>query len=95
MDYVTKMQLGDILGLAGIVLGLIGIAATIWAAFDARRQRSKREIAVIAANAVIDRTYGLLLGLKPSIAPLGKAHVDAVNDGLSAINAQRDTLKGL
>jgi len=83
-----EMALGD-------VLGLVGIAATIWAAYDARRQRSIREKAVIAANAVIDRTYGLLIGLKPTIASLAPAHVAAVDDGLAAINAQRVALKDL
>lgn len=84
-----------LLGIGGIVIGLIGVLATIWAAIDARRQRSEREKAVIAAHAVIERTYGLLIGIKPLIQPLGNAHIAAIDDGLSAINQQRTELKKL
>ncbi|MCA7888579.1 hypothetical protein LGM58_35950 [Burkholderia contaminans] len=83
------------LGLAGIILGVVGIGATIWAAFDARKQRSAREKAVLAATNVIERTYGLLVGIKPSVASSGSMPIDAINDGLAAINAQRDELKNL
>lgn len=83
------------LGLAGLVLGVLGLAATVWAACDARRQRSAREKAVIAAHAVIERTYGLLIGIKPFVDPLGAEHKAALNDGLQAINQQRGRLEGL
>jgi hypothetical protein len=83
------------LGVAGCALGFLGLAATIWAACDARRQRSKREKAVIAAHSVIERTYGMLILIKPIVEPLGPAYTDAVNDGLAAINQQRDGLADL
>jgi hypothetical protein len=83
------------IGIGGLVLALFGLLATIVSAFDLRRQRSKREKAVIAAFSVIERTYGLLIGIKPFVAPLGKMHLDAVNDGLEAINQQRSTLTKL
>jgi len=82
-------------GVTGLGLGIAGLAATIWAALDARRQRTNREKAVIVAFSVIERTYGLLIGMKPSIAGLGKMHLDAMNDGLEAINQQRSTLEKL
>jgi apolipoprotein N-acyltransferase len=85
----------DWIGIWGLVLAIIGLSATIVSALDLRRQRSKREKAVIAAFSVIERTYGLLVGIKPFVAPLGKAHLDAVNDGLEAINQQRNTLNRL
>jgi hypothetical protein len=83
------------MGIAGLILGFIGVAATIWAAYDGRRQRGKRETAVIAANAVVERTYGLLIGMKPAIATLGQSYEAAVNDGLDAINERRDALSKL
>ena len=83
------------LGVAGVVLGIIGVAGTIWAAHDARRQRNRREKAVIAAHAVIERAYGLLIGIKPFVAPLGNAHEAAINNGLEAIDQQRDSLTEL
>jgi hypothetical protein len=83
------------LGIGGLILGFIGVMATIWAAFDARRQRNEREKAVIVAYSVIERTYGLLIALKPSVAPLGTPHVAAIEDGLLAINQQRSELKKL
>jgi len=83
------------LGLAGLMLGAIGLWATIWAAMDARRQRSAREKAVIAAHAVVERTYGLLIGLKPGVAPPGTPAERAINDGLEAINQRRSSLADL
>jgi hypothetical protein len=83
------------LGTAGCALGFLGLATTIWATLDARRQRSKREKAVITAHAVIERTYGLLIGIKPSVAALGEDHEKAVNNGLSAIDKQRERLDNL
>jgi uncharacterized YccA/Bax inhibitor family protein len=83
------------LGVAGCLLGALGLLATILAAIDARRQRSARETAVIAAHAVIERTYGLLIGIKPFVVPLGPNHVAAIDDGLAAINQQRAGLKQL
>lgn len=77
------------------VFGLVDIVATVGAAIDARRQRSKREKAVMAANTAIERTYGLLIGIKPGVASLGSMTVKVVDDGLEAINAQREALKNL
>jgi len=82
-------------GVGGLLLGFIGVAATIWAAFDARRQRNEREKAVIVAHSVIERTYGLLIGIKPFVAPLGENHLHAIDDGLGAINKQREVLAKL
>ncbi|BCN13357.1 hypothetical protein RPSD_52420 (plasmid) [Ralstonia solanacearum] len=92
---MKDMTQDTILGIAGCVLGAIGIGATFWAAFDARRQRSVREKAVLAAHSVIERSYGLLIGIKPSVAQLGPMAEKAVDDGLTAINAQRDALMKL
>jgi hypothetical protein len=83
------------LGIAGVLLGCLGVTATVWAAIDARRQRVEREKAVIAAHSVIERTYGLLIGMKPFIEPLGDSHLKAVHDGLSAINQARIQLQAL
>ena len=69
--------------------------SAIWAAFDARRQRNEREKAVIVAHSVVERTYGLLIGIKPFVAPLGDMHLAAVNDGLAAINQRRADLDKL
>ena len=50
---------------------------------------------MIAAHSVIERTYGLLIGIKPFVEPLGEAHKAAVNNGLAAIDQQRAGLGGL
>jgi hypothetical protein len=50
---------------------------------------------VIAAHAVIDRTYGLLIGIKPPIIQTFPDFEAAINDGLSAINQQRKNLDAL
>jgi len=80
-------------------VGLVGVLATIavgvWAVVDGRRQRSKRERAVIAAHRMVERTYGLLIGIKPAVEPLGASHVKAINDGLEAINQTRPQLENL
>ncbi|WP_210771969.1 hypothetical protein [Burkholderia aenigmatica] len=89
------MTTDTLLGITGCVLGAFGIAATFWAAYDARKQRSAREKAVIAATSVIERTYGLLIGIKPSVVPLGQPAVKAIDDGLDAINAQRRSFNDL
>ena len=86
---------GCALGFLGLAVGFLGLVATVWAARDARRQRSKREKAVIAAHSVIERTYGLLIGIKPFVMPLGAAQEAAVDDGLQAINQQRAGLADL
>jgi hypothetical protein len=83
------------LGVAGIVLGILGLGATVWAVEDARRQRSAREKAVIAARTVIERAYGLLIGIKPSVITLGAAYEAAINNGLAAIDQQRGNLEKL
>ena len=83
------------IGVLGDALGVLGLGAAVLAFFDARRQRTARERAVIAANAVIERTYGLLIGIKPFVASLGPAHEAAINDGLNAINQQRTTIERL
>lgn len=102
----TEMTPDTWLGIYGLAVGVVGVAATVafgvlgvivavWAVCDARRQRSKREKAVIAAHAVIERTYGLLIAIKPSVVSLGPGHVAAVDDGLQAINQQRAVLDHL
>ena len=100
MTVDTLLGLGGfVVGVVGIFVGLFGVVATVavglWAVIDGRRQRSKREKAVIVANATIERTYGLLIGIKPFVAPLGEAHLAATNDGLAAINQRRASLENL
>jgi hypothetical protein len=75
-------------------LGILGLGVSFFAIIDNRHQRSAREKAVIAAHAVIERTYGLLIGLKPSVETLPNVQT-AINDGLSAVNKERDNLAAL
>jgi uncharacterized membrane protein HdeD (DUF308 family) len=80
----------------GIVLttlfGIAGVVVGIFAVVDARRERSKRERAVIAARALIERNYGMWIVMKPAVS--GQFE-HAINDGLEAINAARTTLEAL
>jgi hypothetical protein len=77
------------------LLGIAGLAASVFAIIDNRRQRSQREKAVIAARATIERIYGLLIGIKPAVAPTRPDVEAAINDGLSAINQERQKLNAL
>jgi hypothetical protein len=93
-----------LIGLIGLFLTVLGLAVSVFAVIDIRRQRSRREKAVIAARSIIERAYASLIHLKPAIVTLGatqpdsgphKAIVTAINDTLEAINQQRDSLKSL
>ena len=75
----------DYIGLIGIAIGVAGI-------FDYRRERLKREKSVIAARALIERMYGMLIVLKPSVS---SSFTPALDDGLGAINEARKDLKQL
>ena len=84
---------GDILS---YIFGLCGLGVSVFAIIDNRRQRTKRERAVLAARAIIERTYGLLIGIKPAAISSPVPGVEAaINDGLFAINQQRETLHRL
>ena len=74
------------------ILGLTGLGVSIFAFLDNRRLRNEREKAVIAARETIGRVYGLLIGIKPAVD--ASVHA-AINDGLAAINQERETLKHL
>ncbi len=84
-----------LLTIAGDILGIIGLGVAVFAIIDNRRQRTKREKAVIAARAVIERTYGTLIGIKPAVKPTLPEVAKAIDDGLSAINQERATLDAL
>jgi hypothetical protein len=93
-----------LIGLIGLIFGILGLAVGVFAAIDIRRQRSRREKAVIAARAVIERAYGSLIHLKAAIVGLGSGQPDsdthkvmlaAINDTLEAINQQRDSIQSL
>ena len=81
--------------LLSILLGILGLVVSVFAIIDNRRQRTKREQAVMAARATIERIYGLLIGIKPAITSTVPGIESAVNDGLSAINQERDKLDAL
>jgi hypothetical protein len=93
------MTLDTALGLAGVILGMIGVIATIvataWAIRDSRMQRSEREKAVIAAWKTVEHVYGVLIGIKPSVASQGDVTIAAINEALDAINVQRAALERL
>jgi hypothetical protein len=92
-----------------LILGLAGLGVSVCAIIDNRRQRTRREKAVIAARSIIERVYGTLIGIKSAITTSAvtdattsavtdattSAVTDAINDGLSAINAERTTLNAL
>jgi hypothetical protein len=82
-------QMIEILGL-GVALAGLGVA--LYAIIDNRRERNRREQAISAARVVIERTYGLLVGIKPAVNPTLPDVGRAIDDGLSAINQQRENL---
>jgi hypothetical protein len=77
------------------ILGLAGLGVSTFAIIDNRRQRNQREKAVIAARTTIERIYGLLIGIKPAVDAEKVTLVAAINDGLSAINKEREKFDAL
>ncbi|WP_429481827.1 hypothetical protein [Paraburkholderia youngii] len=69
----------------------MGVLVAIYGIVDARRERSRREKAVVVVNSLVGRLNGLLIGLKPSLAS-DAAATAAANDGLEAIRLARDDL---
>lgn len=67
------------IGIVGVVIGILGIV-------DARRERRRREKAVVVVNRLVGRLNGLLIGLKPSLVN-DPAATTAANDGLDSIAA--------
>jgi hypothetical protein len=88
------MTMDTFLTIAGVVLAIGGLGVSVFAIIDNRRLRGEREQAVIAAHGVIQRSYGLLIGIKPLVKSLPGAEA-AIDDGLSAINQARATLEKL
>jgi hypothetical protein len=82
------------IGIAGVILAICGLGVSVFAIIDNRRLRGEREKAVIAAHGVIQRSYGLLIGIKPLVLSLPGAEA-AINNGLSAISEARTTLDNL
>jgi hypothetical protein len=87
--------LDTLLGIAGLGASVFAIGVSVFAILDNRRQRKEREKAVIAAHAVIERIYGLLIGIKPAIIPTLPGLEAAINDGLAVINQQRTRIDAL
>jgi len=89
------MSADTIFGIVGTFVGLVGIVISIYAIADSRRQRTGREKAVIAARATIERAYGLLIGIKPGVEPTLPSIAKAIDNGLSAIDQEREELAAL
>ena len=66
-----------------ILIALVGIGIGVFSFFDTRKQRSRREAAMTLTHRILQRTEGILAGIKPSIPD--PAMVTAINDGLAAI----------
>jgi hypothetical protein len=77
--------------LIGWGIGIAGLLVAVYGIVDARRERSKREKAVVVVNRLVGRLNGLLIGLKPSLVADADATA-AANDGLDAIKLARDDL---
>jgi hypothetical protein len=77
------------------LVGMAGLGVALYAIIDNRRERNKREKAISAAREMIERTYGLLIGIKPAVSPTLPEVGKAIDDGLSAINQQREKLASL
>jgi len=77
--------------LIGWGIGLSGVAVAIYGIADARRERSKREKAVVVVNRLVGRLSGLLIGFKTSLVDRPES-MAAANDGLDAIKMAQDDL---
>ncbi len=81
------------IGLGGILVGVLGLAATFYFGFEARRQRTAREKAVIGTTAAIHRAHGLLVGLKA--AEVNEKISTAIGDGLEGLRQAKQILEEL
>lgn len=72
-------------------IGIAVILVAVYGIVDARRERSKREKAVVVMNRLVGRLNGLLIGLKPTLAGDARATA-AVDNGLDAIKVASDDL---
>jgi len=77
------------------LLGLAGLAVSVFAIMDNRRVRNGREKAVIAAREAIARTDGLLHGIKAAVKPILPDVATQIDDGLQAIKEQGEKLDAL
>ena len=75
-------------------IDIIGIAIGICGWWDARRERGKREEAVILALTLIGRLNGALITIKPAVAHIPGVEI-AINDCLDAIKQTRPALEKL
>lgn len=66
-----------------LVLAVVGILTGIGCYLYGNKQRSKKADAVTLVRGIMQRTEGILAGIKPSIAD--PAMVSSINDGIAAI----------
>lgn len=66
-----------------ILIALVGIGIGVFSYFYTRKQRSRREAVVSLTHGILQRTEGILAGIRPSISD--PAMLTAINDGIAAI----------
>ena len=93
-ETLASVSLDTLLGIAGLVVGVIGVGVGGYGIRDGSRQRSRREVAVNAVNRLIGRTEGLLVGIKTSL-PESSPAIVAVNNGLDAVKVAQSDVKAL
>jgi RsiW-degrading membrane proteinase PrsW (M82 family) len=76
-----------------LVLAVVGIGIGVIFYFYGRNQGSKKVAAVTLVRGIMQRTEGILAGIKPSISD--PAMISAINDGLAAISKASKQLEAI
>ena len=75
------------------IIALVCIGVAVFLFLDARKLRARREAAVTLTHRILQRTEGILAGIRPSISDPGMVAV--INDGLAAINKASKQLEAI
>ncbi|GEM_PF-5760822 len=76
-----------------LIIAIVGIVFGVIFFLYGKRQGSKRSTAVTLVRGVMQRTEGILAGIRPSITD--PAMISAINDGIAAITKASKQLEAL
>ena len=77
-----------------LVFAIIGCLFGAFGIYDARREKSKRDRAVIKLRELVMRLEGSLIGIKPATANIPGVHA-VINDSLDAIKITAKAIEDL
>jgi hypothetical protein len=76
-----------------LILAVVGILVAIGCYMYGKKQGSKKTTAVTLVRGIMQRTEGILAGIRPSISD--PAMLSTINDGIAAISKASKQLEAL